>query len=61
MKVWEDCGLGYENMERRRYHGEITEDKFLESTSHKENHRLLHQYDEQQIEDTINIEDWSNW
>lgn len=30
MKIWEDCGLGYEDMERKRYHGEITEDEFYE-------------------------------
>ena len=30
MKVWEDCGLGYEDIERKRYHGEITEDEFHE-------------------------------
>lgn len=30
MKVWEDCGYGYEDMERKRYHGEITEEEFHE-------------------------------
>ena len=30
MKVWQDCGMGYEDMERKRYHGEVTEEEFYE-------------------------------
>ncbi len=95
MKVWQDCGMGYEDMERKRYHGEITEEefyewynyhcemcpfmhticmygetlpdgsiydeKFLEKTSREEYFALIAKYDEQQVEDTVDLTEWSDW
>ena len=30
MKAWEDCDLGYEEMQRKRCHNEISEEAFYE-------------------------------
>ena len=95
MKPWKDCGLGYEDMEGKRYRSLITEEAFhewymnhcemcpfmhticlygetlpdgsiydehfLENTSREETHSLLRIFDEQQIENSIDLADWSNW
>ena len=95
MKVWQDCGPGWQEIERQFYHGEITEEeydewynyhcemcpfmhticmygetlpdgsiydeKFLEKTSREEYAALIAKYDEQQIKDTVDPTEWSDW